>query len=319
MIAKTTNAGVNWNVTCSLNTYSNYNKIRFFNQTTGIFTSWDNNLYRTTNGGDNWVKVQSTNVKDIFGVYILNSNTGFISGSMSTNEKRVYKTTDAGASWFQVFGGSGNFTGYYSIKFINQITGYCVGYGILKTTNSGNNWYQINSPTTTFCTDIEIITENTMYVSTYEVVYKSTNGGYSWGPLNIPTNERIEFIKFFDANTGIIAGDNSIILKTTNGGGNFVSNISINEIIPDNYYLGQNYPNPFNPISNIKYKISKSSNVRITVFDVRGKEVEILVNEKHSPGEYLVSFDGSALNSGVYFYKMVTDGFTETKKMVMIK
>ena len=57
--------------------------------------------------------------------------------------------------------------------------------------------------------------------------------------------------------------------------------------------LSQNYPNPFNPITNIKYKISKSSNVRITVFDVSGKEVEILVNEKHSPGEYLVSFDGS--------------------------
>ena len=54
--------------------------------------------------------------------------------------------------------------------------------------------------------------------------------------------------------------------------------------VPGSFSLEQNYPNPFNPISNIKYKISKSSDVRITVFDVRGKEVEILVNERFSRG-----------------------------------
>ena len=89
--------------------------------------------------------------------------------------------------------------------------------------------------------------------------------------------------------------------------------------MPDKYSLEQNYPNPFNPISNIKYKIAKSSSVRITVFDVTGKEVETLVDEKQSPGEYLVTFDGSTLNSGVYFYKMVSGDFTETKKMLLIK
>ena len=99
---------------------------------------------------------------------------------------------------------------------------------------------------------------------------------------------------------------------------------NISSEIPSSYSLGQNYPNPFNPISNIKYKISRhggssTGNVRIAVFDVTGKEVEVLVDEKHSPGEYLVTFDGSMLTSGVYFYRLSTSDFTETKKMVLIK
>jgi hypothetical protein len=63
----------------------------------------------------------------------------------------------------------------------------------------------------------------------------------------------------------------------------------------------------------------KAGNVRLVVYDVQGREVQTLVNEKLSAGTYEVKFDGSMLNSGVYFYKLMTDGFTETKKMLMIK
>jgi len=325
LIARTTNSGGNWVVTCSLSTYSNYNKIRFFNQTTGLFSSQENNMYRTTNGGDDWVLVQSQNVKDIFEVCILNSSTGFVSGNMSNTEKAIYKTTDSGANWFQVYGGNGYWVGFYNMKFINQNTGYCIGYGMLKTTNGGNNWFQVNAPTTSFCTNIEIVNENIMYISGYGAVYKSTNAGYSWGQLDIPTNERIEFIKFFDANTGIIAGDNNIILRTTNGGGNFVSNINNNTNIPTGYSLGQNYPNPFNPMTNFKFSMLNAGDVKIVVYDVMGREVQTLVNERLGAGTYEVRFDAlhggssSSLTSGVYFYRLITDGFTETKRMLMIK
>lgn len=89
--------------------------------------------------------------------------------------------------------------------------------------------------------------------------------------------------------------------------------------IPSSFELGQNYPNPFNPVTNIKYKISKSSNVSISLFDVRGKEVLLLVNQSHKPGVYEVTFDGSMLTSGVYFYKLIAGDFIETKKMVLLK
>jgi hypothetical protein len=89
--------------------------------------------------------------------------------------------------------------------------------------------------------------------------------------------------------------------------------------------LGQNYPNPFNPVTKIRFDIKKSefrsqnSEVTLKIFDITGKEVARLVNETLQHGSYEVKFDGSMLNSGVYFYKLTTDGFTETKKMTLIK
>jgi hypothetical protein len=63
----------------------------------------------------------------------------------------------------------------------------------------------------------------------------------------------------------------------------------------------------------------KAGNVRLVVYDVQGREVQTLVNEKLSAGTYEVKFDGSTLTSGIYFYKLMTDGFTEAKKMLLIK
>jgi hypothetical protein len=89
--------------------------------------------------------------------------------------------------------------------------------------------------------------------------------------------------------------------------------------IPNHYLLNQNYPNPFNPSTKIKFGIPKSANVKLTVYDVLGREVRVLVNQFKHPNTYEVDFDGSALPSGVYFYKLVTDDFTSTKKMLMLK
>lgn len=83
--------------------------------------------------------------------------------------------------------------------------------------------------------------------------------------------------------------------------------------------ISSNYPNPFNPTTNINYRITNESFVNISVYDVLGKEVANLVNEKKPEGEYTVTFDASNLNSGVYFYRVKTDYADETKKIVLIK
>lgn len=88
---------------------------------------------------------------------------------------------------------------------------------------------------------------------------------------------------------------------------------------PESYNLTQNFPNPFNNSSKFRFEIAKLSDVKIVVYDVLGREVQSLVNEKLQPGTYEVSFDGSMLNSGVYFYRLTTDGFSETKKMILMK
>src|SRR5205823_3468743 len=93
----------------------------------------------------------------------------------------------------------------------------------------------------------------------------------------------------------------------------------IDRNLPLVYSLKQNYPNPFNPSTQISYDIPKDGNIKITVFDVLGQEVSILVNKFQKAGMYLVTFDGSNINSGVYFYKIETTDFIETKKMVLMK
>ena len=85
------------------------------------------------------------------------------------------------------------------------------------------------------------------------------------------------------------------------------------------FQLSQNYPNPFNPSTKIKYSIPQSSNVIIKVFDVLGNEIETIVNEEKSAGEYEVEFNAVNLPSGIYFYKLHAGNFVETKKMILLK
>lgn len=88
---------------------------------------------------------------------------------------------------------------------------------------------------------------------------------------------------------------------------------------PDNFELGPNYPNPFNPATVIGYQLPVASNVRLVVYDILGREVATLVDEKKQAGRYEVRFDGTKLNSGIYFYRMTAGNTVLTRKMVLAK
>lgn len=89
--------------------------------------------------------------------------------------------------------------------------------------------------------------------------------------------------------------------------------------LPKQFQLEQNYPNPFNPSSIIQYDIPKSSFVKISVYDILGREIRVLVNEEKSPGHYEIIFNANGLASGVYFYTIRTGEFTQIKKMILLK
>lgn len=88
---------------------------------------------------------------------------------------------------------------------------------------------------------------------------------------------------------------------------------------PEKFTLEQNYPNPFNPATKIRYSVSATSLIRLKIFDVLGKEIETLVNEVQNQGYYEINFNGDKLSSGVYFYQLETNGFTSTKKMILLR
>jgi len=100
---------------------------------------------------------------------------------------------------------------------------------------------------------------------------------------------------------------------------NISSTMESENIIIDEFNLFQNYPNPFNPITKINYSIPRTSFVILKVYNFLGKEITTLVLEEKTIGNYEIEFDGSNLASGIYFYKMQTEGFTETKKFILIK
>jgi len=93
----------------------------------------------------------------------------------------------------------------------------------------------------------------------------------------------------------------------------------ISSTVPDKFSLGNNYPNPFNPETNIKFDVAKSTFVELAIYDSRGREVNRLVNEILSPGSYEYSFNAGNLPSGVYFYRIKTSDFSDTKRMMLIK
>ena len=93
----------------------------------------------------------------------------------------------------------------------------------------------------------------------------------------------------------------------------------INMSVPKTYTLNQNYPNPFNPSTNVKFEIPSGGLIKLAVYDILGREIETLVNENLAAGSYSVNWNASNYPSGIYFYRIETSNFTETKKMVLIK
>ncbi len=83
--------------------------------------------------------------------------------------------------------------------------------------------------------------------------------------------------------------------------------------------MAQNYPNPFNPSTSIKYELPKSSFVRLSVHDMLGREVSVLVNDRRDVGVHEVKFEGAKLASGVYFYRLQAGDFTQTKRLLLLK
>jgi hypothetical protein len=119
--------------------------------------------------------------------------------------------------------------------------------------------------------------------------------------------------------------DTVVTLSITNGiveTARWESLIGINNLtseLPTEYKLHQNYPNPFNPVTNINFDIIKEGNVKIIIYDVQGRVVSILANQDVLPGRYNIQFDAGNYSSGVYFYRLETPGFTDIKKMIIIK
>jgi hypothetical protein len=203
--------------------------------------------------------------------------------------------------------------------------GFTWGPEIRLTSTSGDSWYP-----SLWANDQKLhliwseITNNII-----EIHYKySTNGGPDWS-VDIPLTNHFYGGGQRASIGGSGPGVHVIWLDTRDSvyeelyyKGNPTGTTAINTIsseIPEGYNLSQNYPNPFNPMTKIKFDIPKAFNTKLAVYDILGKEVAVLVNDNLKPGSYEVDFSAADLPSGTYFYRLITEGFSETKKMTLIK
>jgi photosystem II stability/assembly factor-like uncharacterized protein len=353
LFLKSTDAGKTWftygnvpsDVFCLLG-------MKFINENTG-YASALMNLYfsinailKTTDGGMNWIYLISDSAR-INNIYTYDGNIVFAAGRHygSNDKPMILRSTDGGASWSAQF-----FTVMSVISdiyFPNPSTGFAVsefgsdipgGSFIYKTTNSGVNWIKLGFQNTrTAYESVEFIPGTGKGIAvgwrvTYPqggtdglIICRTTDYGLNWSNYFIPdTINHFYCCSIADSNVWFTAGGyfNAVIFKTTNGGGP-IGIKSISSEIPERFSLYQNHPNPFNPATRIKFDIPPSKGARgmtrLVIYDVLGKEVAILVNENLKPGSYEAEWDGTNYPSEVYFYKLETDNFSVTKKMVLIK
>ncbi|MBS1493958.1 MAG: T9SS type A sorting domain-containing protein [Bacteroidetes bacterium] len=319
IILKTTNGGLNWSTQLTANSNNLYD-IKFINATTGLAVGNFGVILRTTNAGTNWISITGV-TWTLQDVKFLDANNVIAVGEAG----RIFKSTNAGLNWTQV--NSGGITSMqYSVDFTDANTGISVGSAgtMYRTTNSGVNWTLLPSVTQNTLNGIYFVNSLTGYVCGTNLgndcsVLKTTNGGLNWARQNTGTSNILNSVYFSDANTGFVVGEAGTILKTTNGGASVVGIHNLSAELPKTHYLSQNYPNPFNPVTKIKFELPKNSFVKIIVYDISGKEIETLVNENLKAGYYETDFNGSNRSSGIYFYKLITNDFIETKKMILVK
>ena len=326
--AKTGNCGDSWTFPTSWgSSQGRWRGVCFVNDNTGWLAGYMGSsgvLYKTTSGINNF-DFQSNFLKQLFSCCFIDESNGWVCGK----DGYISRTTDGGESWNDL--NTETELNLYSVKFIDSTYGFAVGYKsdysegiVLRTTDGGENWQsqilQVRMLNSVFIIDKDIAwisgSEETTEGNKGIILY-SSNGGSNWETqYTSETSSAIYSIHFIDASFGWAVGASGEILKTTTGG---ITSIHRETSIITSFNLSQNYPNPFNPTTTIKYSVIKESFVTIKIYNVLGKEINTLVNEKKSAGNYSVNFNGSNLPSGIYFYRMKAGNFVSTKKFVLLK
>lgn len=320
IIIKTTNGGMNW---VTLNTNGITDQLwglEFVNSLTGFVCGSSGRIMKTTDAGTSWFNQTAGLTNALSNMHFRNESTGYISGSSI-----ILKTTNGGANWQSLSAPYISFETIRDIHFTTDNDGIAVSDAgrMFKSTNAGANWALIPSGTGESLFGIYFTDPNTAIAcGNNGAIIRTTSGGANWQTQVSPLTEILTDVWFTTANTGYISTWSGKILKTTNGGVTFINHLGTE--IPHEFSLMQNYPNPFNPVSRIRFSIPSVSgrhsfDTKLIIYNSLGIEITELVNQSLQPGTYEVDWNASSHPSGVYFYQLKTQDFSQTKKMILVK
>jgi hypothetical protein len=305
-VYKSTNNGTTWTQTTLTGKYVPSLLVVGTSIYAGVYYD---GLYVSTNNGTTWTQT-SLNSGDVYSLAV--SGSTLFAGKSLTG---VYISANGGSSWTQTTLNNHSIQSLF-VNGTNIFAGTYSSAGIYLSTDNGSSWTASTIPNRSFYSFAA--SGNTIFAGSDGYgVYTTTNNGANWIQRNegFPGNLRVFGLCIL--NGYIFAGSDYNLFRRPLS--EIIGIKPISEQVPSHYALEQNYPNPFNPATTIKFAVSKLGDVKLVVYDVKGSEIQTLVNESLKPGTYETSFDGSAQNSGVYFYKLIIDGFTETKRMLLIK
>lgn len=309
-ILRSTNNGSNW---FAANGGLTNTSVRAFAVSgSNLFVgTWGGGVFISTNNGEYWNDVNSglTNT-NVLTFVVLGSN--LFAGTLGGG---VFLSTNNGVSWNDVNSGLTSLNVICLVESSNHLFAGTQNNGVFISTNNGSSWTQSSLSNRVIYSLVAY--GNNIFAGSSNGVYVSNDYGNSW----IIVNEGLGVQK-----VSALGIHNNYIYAGTDGKSVYRRSLSevigiqpISTEVPDKYSLFQNYPNPFNPSTKIKFDIKKSGLVKLMVYDILGKEVTTLVNEKLSAGSYETYFDGVNFTSGIYFYRIETGDYSEVKRMIFVK
>lgn len=255
---------------------------------------WERVYNGTANGDDvsRWMAIDT-----IGNIYVA----GYSQGNGSGYDYTAVKYNSSGVQlWDSRYNGSGNGNDFVRDVALDRSGNvYIAGYS-----------YVLSAGTFDFATvKLNAITGTQLWVATYNGTGDSSD--YGWA-LSV---DSLNNVYVTGASYGIETGLDFATIKYSQ----IISVQQISEQIPSKYNLSQNYPNPFNSLTKIKFSIPEISFIKLIVYDILGRVIDVLVNDKINSGIYEVSWDAGNYSSGIYFYSIDSPKFRDTKKMIVIK
>jgi len=347
----TIDAGTMWSIVTL--TGADLHQLIFKDASTGIVVGDNGTVFVTTNGGTNWVSKNSSTSLQLRGAGFAGGSTFYAVGDdgaavKSTDDGNTWTTLNAGTTerllcvaavdqnvWvgardgLMLFSNNGgtSFTSMSNpatddikdIQFINGSIGFAGGSNsfFMYTSNGGTNWTSRSAGIQVGLNGIHFVNQNEGWVvGGAGSLYSTTNAGLNWIVLQSQTGQDLNSIHSFDGVNAWAVGNVGVIATNYSPPTN-VDNENI--IAPNSLVLEQNYPNPFNPSTKIGFNLPSREFVTLKIYNALGREVVTVLSENLEGGYYEITFDASKLNSGVYFYSISTDKFTNTRKMILMK